>query len=204
VLQFDSDVDIAEHRLVGQIAAEDDDALHAVEPVAVGVHPAHAVEEALQHLLRLASRDALADEGLAEPRAFGRAFVAFTTARVLRALNPAPTLELGEEPFRERVVARLSLQIVARPDPAEPAQEVAHALRGLPPDGALRIDEHAFRAAGLDSPARSGPSTGIAIIKVPARPFLGPVFDKDGADADVVSKRFLERVVKNLGGCTGQ
>ncbi len=60
----------------------------------------------------------------------------------------------------------------------------------------------AFRNAGLDSPARDE-STGIAIVKVPARPFLAPVFDKWGADADAVSKRFLERVAKNLGGGLG-
>ncbi len=60
----------------------------------------------------------------------------------------------------------------------------------------------AFRRAGLDSPG-DGPSTGIAVIKVPARPFLGPVFEKYGADADVVSRRFLERVAKNLGGDFG-
>ena len=57
----------------------------------------------------------------------------------------------------------------------------------------------AFRKAGLDSPASDKPSIGIAIIKVPARPFLGPVFEKY-ADPDQVSRRFLERVAKNLGG----
>ena len=56
----------------------------------------------------------------------------------------------------------------------------------------------AFRRAGLDSPASDKPSIGIAIIKVPARPFLGPVFEKY-ADPDQVSRRFLERVAKNLG-----
>jgi len=38
---------------------------------------------------------------------------------------------------------------------------------------------------------------------VPARPFFGPVFDKYGADADAVSKRFLDRVAKNLSGELG-
>ncbi|HYM96991.1 MAG TPA: phage virion morphogenesis protein [Candidatus Sulfotelmatobacter sp.] len=57
----------------------------------------------------------------------------------------------------------------------------------------------AFRRAGLDSPSADHPSTGIAIIKVPARPFFGPVFEKY-ADPDQVSRRFLERVAKNLGG----
>jgi hypothetical protein len=57
----------------------------------------------------------------------------------------------------------------------------------------------AFRKAGLDSPNVDQPSTGIAVIKVPARPFLGPVFQRYGANAEAVSHRFLERVVKNLG-----
>jgi phage gpG-like protein len=58
----------------------------------------------------------------------------------------------------------------------------------------------AFRKAGLDRPGGQGPSTGIAVIKVPARPFLEPVFQKYGANPDEVSRRFLERVAKNLGG----
>jgi phage gpG-like protein len=62
----------------------------------------------------------------------------------------------------------------------------------------------AFRNAGLDAPTRSGPSIGIAVIKVPARPFLGPVFDRYGSNADEVSRRFLERVAKNLGGYFGE
>lgn len=57
----------------------------------------------------------------------------------------------------------------------------------------------AFRAAGLDSPVSDRPGTGIAVIKVPARPFLRPVFEKY-AEAEDVSRRFLERVARNLGG----
>jgi hypothetical protein len=57
----------------------------------------------------------------------------------------------------------------------------------------------AFRKAGLDSPAGGRPSIGIAIIKVPARPFFSPVFDKYAANEEEVSRRFLERVAKNLG-----
>ncbi len=60
----------------------------------------------------------------------------------------------------------------------------------------------AFRRAGLDSPRADQPSTGIAIIKVQARPFLGPVFEKY-ADPDQVSRRFLGRVINNLGGGLG-
>jgi hypothetical protein len=69
---------------------------------------------------------------------------------------------------------------------------------------ARRFLHAAFRKAGLDSPASHKPSIGIGIIKVPARPFLRPVFDKYGADADEVSRRFLERIARNLGGDFGR
>ena len=36
----------------------------------------------------------------------------------------------------------------------------------------------AFRHAGLDRPSSRQPGTGIAIIQIPPRPFLAPVFDK--------------------------
>jgi hypothetical protein len=61
----------------------------------------------------------------------------------------------------------------------------------------------AFRAAGLDAPAGDRPSTGIAVIKIPARPFLAPVFEAFGKPADV-SRRFLDRVAQNLGGDFGR
>jgi hypothetical protein len=64
---------------------------------------------------------------------------------------------------------------------------------------ARRFLHAAFRAAGLDAPAADRPGTGIAVIKVPARPFLRPVFEKYG-EAEEVAKRFLERVARNLGG----
>jgi phage gpG-like protein len=35
----------------------------------------------------------------------------------------------------------------------------------------------AFRNAGLDAPHGGQPSTGIAVIQIPARPFLAPVFE---------------------------
>ena len=67
---------------------------------------------------------------------------------------------------------------------------------------ARRFLHAAFRAAGLDAPAGDRPSTGIAVIKVPARPFLRPAFEKWGQPADV-SRRFLDRVARNLGGDFG-
>ncbi|MFZ5786474.1 MAG: hypothetical protein ACOY3Y_08525, partial [Acidobacteriota bacterium] len=62
----------------------------------------------------------------------------------------------------------------------------------------------AFRKAGLDRPGGAGTSTGIAVIKVPARPFLAPVFEKHGADADAVAQRFLDRIARLLGGDFGR
>ena len=56
----------------------------------------------------------------------------------------------------------------------------------------------AFRRAGLDATSAGHPSIGIAIIRIPARPFLAPVFDKY-AQPDPVSRRFLERVATLLG-----
>ena len=61
----------------------------------------------------------------------------------------------------------------------------------------------AFRRAGLDAPGAGHPSTGIAVIQVPARPFLSPVFEKY-AQPDQVSRRFVERVAANLGGDFGR
>ncbi|HEX7840493.1 MAG TPA: phage virion morphogenesis protein [Kofleriaceae bacterium] len=61
----------------------------------------------------------------------------------------------------------------------------------------------AFRHAGLDGPSSGQPSTGIAIIQVPARPFLAPVFEKY-AQPGQISRRFLERVATQLGGDFGR
>jgi hypothetical protein len=58
-----------------------------------------------------------------------------------------------------------------------------------------------FRRAGLDKPAGRG-SSGIAVIRVPARPFFAPVFERY-AQPDEVSRRFLDRVAKALGGDFG-
>jgi len=60
----------------------------------------------------------------------------------------------------------------------------------------------AFRKAGFDAPAPGHPSTGLAIVQIPPRPFLSPIFEKY-AEPSQVSRRFLERVAKNLGGDLG-
>ena len=67
---------------------------------------------------------------------------------------------------------------------------------------ARRFLHAAFRSAGLDAPAGDRPSTGIAVIKVPARPFLRPVFETHGKPEEV-SRRFLDRVAKLLSGDFG-
>lgn len=61
----------------------------------------------------------------------------------------------------------------------------------------------AFRHAGLDGPSSGQLGTGIAVIHIPARPFLAPVFDKY-AQPDQISLRFLERVAKQLSGDFGR
>jgi len=61
----------------------------------------------------------------------------------------------------------------------------------------------AFRKAGLDQPRDDRPSTGVAVIRILARPFLRPVFEKYGAPEEV-AKRFMERVAKLLGGDFGR
>lgn len=59
----------------------------------------------------------------------------------------------------------------------------------------------AFRQAG-GSMNRMGPppkSTGMIVIQIPARPFLGPVFEKFG-DPELASARFAERFKKAMRG----
>ena len=60
----------------------------------------------------------------------------------------------------------------------------------------------AFRRAGLDAPGAGHAPTGIAIVQIPPRPFLAPVFEKY-AQPEQISRRFLERVAANLGGDFG-
>jgi len=67
---------------------------------------------------------------------------------------------------------------------------------------ARRFLHAAFRNAGLDSPAGDRPSVGIAVIRVPARPFLRPVFEKFGQPEDG-SRRFIAGVARILGGDFG-
>jgi phage gpG-like protein len=67
---------------------------------------------------------------------------------------------------------------------------------------ARRFLHAAFKKAGLDNPAGDRPTTGIAVIKVPARPFLRPVFEKYG-EPEEVSRRFIGRVARLLGGDFG-
>ena len=65
-----------------------------------------------------------------------------------------------------------------------------------------RLLHVAFRQAGLEEKSGDRPSTGIAVIRIPARPFLRPVFEKYGSP-EVVARRFVERVAKLLGGDFG-
>ena len=65
---------------------------------------------------------------------------------------------------------------------------------------ARRFLHAAFRKAGRDRPSGEHPSTGIAVIRVPARPVFAPVFEKYGSDAGQVARRFLDRVAQNLRG----
>jgi len=57
----------------------------------------------------------------------------------------------------------------------------------------------AFRKAG-GAMNRMGPPkqpTGILVVQIPARPFMGPVFDKYG-QPEAASERFAERVRKEM------
>lgn len=61
----------------------------------------------------------------------------------------------------------------------------------------------AFRRAGLDAPRPGQPSTGIAVLRIPPRPFLAPVFEKY-AQPGQISRRFLDRVAAQLRGDFGR
>lgn len=61
----------------------------------------------------------------------------------------------------------------------------------------------AFRRAGLDKPGSGQPGVGIAIIQVPARPVLAPVF-ATYAQPEQISRRFLDRVAALLSGDFGR
>lgn len=60
----------------------------------------------------------------------------------------------------------------------------------------------AFRSAGIEKPTAGGVKTGVVVSQIPARPFLGPAFEKYGQPEDV-SRRFLGRIAKLLGGDFG-
>lgn len=45
-----------------------------------------------------------------------------------------------------------------------------------------------------------GTKTGFRIIIIPARPFIQPTFDKYAEDGNKLRRRFIERVMKALGG----
>lgn len=61
----------------------------------------------------------------------------------------------------------------------------------------------AFRMAGLvSSGAKGSGGGGMLVIKIPARPFIGPVVDKEAKPADV-QRRFWENVAKDMGGDFG-
>jgi phage gpG-like protein len=61
----------------------------------------------------------------------------------------------------------------------------------------------AFRKAGLDQPGTGQPSTGIAVVQMPPRPFLAPVFEKYARPEDV-SRRFMDHVAAGMGGDFGR
>lgn len=60
----------------------------------------------------------------------------------------------------------------------------------------------ALRKSGLEKPATAGAKAGVVVSRIPARPFLAPVFEKYG-QPDEVSRRFWGRVAKLLGGDFG-
>ena len=109
-------------------------------------------------------------------------------SRSIRRLPPDPVYTLLDKTSRADH---------RQPDPEHRPHRRADARRGA----GLRVSA-AAGAAGLDSPAADRPGTGIAVIKVPARPFLRPVFERYD-DAEEVAKRFLERAVKLLHGDFG-
>jgi hypothetical protein len=61
---------------------------------------------------------------------------------------------------------------------------------------ARRFLHPALQKAGLDRHGGDAPINGIAVIKVPALPFLEPVFEKYGTNADVVANRFPDRFAR--------
>lgn len=63
----------------------------------------------------------------------------------------------------------------------------------------------ALAHAGIDPPASAGghgPGLAVAIVRIPARPFMGPVFRKDGKP-ELVRVRFFRSVSQAMGGALG-
>ena len=56
----------------------------------------------------------------------------------------------------------------------------------------------AFDKAGLHRMGPPRPSTGVVVVQIPPRPFMGPVFEQHGGEE--ASKRFAEQVKKNMQG----
>ncbi len=57
----------------------------------------------------------------------------------------------------------------------------------------------AFRKAGIEKKDPHRPVTGIIVVQIPARPFIGPVFEQFGKVKDV-EKRMSERMQKLMKG----
>jgi len=59
----------------------------------------------------------------------------------------------------------------------------------------------AFRKAGgaMNRMGPPRPSTGVIVVQIPARPFMGPVFEQHGGSAEA-QKRYAERVAKLMKG----
>jgi hypothetical protein len=57
----------------------------------------------------------------------------------------------------------------------------------------------AFRKAGIEKKDSHRPTTGIIVVQIPARPFIGPVFEEFGKPKDV-EKRMAEHMKKLMKG----
>lgn len=66
------------------------------------------------------------------------------------------------------------------------------------------LDASGIKRNAPSGPRPSGPSTPIVIIKIPARPFLQPVFDKVASKPEVVRARMLSRLAINMKGVMGK
>lgn len=60
-----------------------------------------------------------------------------------------------------------------------------------------------MREAGVEPRSSSGNSTGYVVIRIPPRPFIGPVWESEGTPPEKVAARFAARLQKELGGAFG-